>query len=178
MKNQTLFKNRMFVFTFLSILAISVSISICGCSGYSSQSLYPTDVKSVRVEMFDNQTFRRGIEYKLSNALPKRIEANTPYKVITSKDRADTVMSGQITSAGQGVLVIERETGRALEKEITLRAIVNWKDLKTGQLLIDNETIQATATYSEWQNQSFEYAYTLAANKLAVKIVERMEKKW
>ena len=34
------------------------------------------------------------------------------------------------------------------------------------------------ASYSEWQNQGTAYASSLAANKLAVKIVELMEKEW
>lgn len=163
-----------FVF-FILILGLFV---LGGCSGYSTESLFPSDVRSVRVEMFDNQTFWRGIEYKLSNALSKRIEAVSPYKVISNKDRADTVISGQITSVGQNVLVLERQTGRALEKEVRLAAVVNWQDLKTGQMLIDSQVIEASASYSQWLNQSFEYAYTDAANKLAVNIVEQMEKKW
>ena len=39
---------------------------LCGCAalkGYSNKSLFPGNIKSVCLEMFDNQTFRRGIEY-------------------------------------------------------------------------------------------------------------------
>jgi hypothetical protein len=43
---------------------------------------------------------------------------------------------------------------------------------------LDNVFVNASATYSEWQNQGFRYAYTLAANNLAQKIVESMEKQW
>jgi hypothetical protein len=128
--------------------------------------------------MFDNQTFRRGVEYDLSDALSKRIEAETPYKVISSSDRADTLLSGKIVQITESVLSIERELGLALEKHVQIRAVVNWKNLKTGQLLIDNESITAEATYSEFQRQDFNYASALAANKLAQRIVELMEKKW
>jgi len=149
-----------------------------GCSGYSNESLYPQDVSSVCLEMFDNQTFRRGAEYELSDALAKRIEAQTPYKIISSRDRADTVIGGQIVSIGESVLSIERTMGTALEKEVQLQAVVNWKNLKTGELLIDNQTVSAEATYSPYQNQDFSYASALAANNLARKIVELMEKSW
>ena len=114
----------------------------------------------------------------MTDALAKRIEAETPYNVVTSSDRAETVISGQILSVGTSVLSAERRIGRALEKEVMVRAVVNWKNLKTGELLIDNEPVSATASYSEWQNQSFDYASTLAANNLARKIVELMEKDW
>ena len=156
-------------------------LGLCGCtemSGYSNETLYPKDVSSVCLEMFDNQSFRRGVEYQLSDALAKRIEAATPYKIISSKDRADTVMSGQIVHVSELVLSVERETGLPLERELLLRAVVNWKNLKTGRLLIDNKSVTAEATYSDYQNQDFTYASALATNKLARRIVELMEIEW
>jgi hypothetical protein len=156
-------------------------LAFCGCSemsGYSNESLFPKDVSSVCLEMFDNQSFRRGVEYKLSEALAKRIEAATPYKIISSKDRADTVISGQIVQVSELVLSVERETGRPLERELLLKAVVNWKNLKTGRLLIDNKSVTAEATYSDYQNQDFSYASALAANNLARRIVELMEIEW
>jgi hypothetical protein len=149
-----------------------------GMSGYSSGSLYPEQVQSVYVEMFDNRSFRRGVEYELTDALAKRIEAMTPYKVISDRAKADTVLSGEIVSVGESALSYERQTGRALEKEVELRAVVNWKNLRTGEMLVDNKTVSASASYSEWQSQGFGYASALAANNLAQRIVELMEKKW
>ncbi|MDH4241539.1 MAG: LPS assembly lipoprotein LptE, partial [Phycisphaerae bacterium] len=156
-------------------------LCFCGCAemtGYSNQSLFPADVSSVCLEMFENTSFRRGVEYKLSDALAKRIEAATPYKIISSKDRADSVISGQIVQVDELVLSVERETGLPLEKELLLRAVVNWKNLKTGRLLIDNKSVTSQATYSAYQNQDFSYASALAANNLAQRIVELMEKEW
>jgi hypothetical protein len=168
-----------FVICFSSIVATFAGFGGCvDMSGYSNESLFPEEVSSVYVEMFDNRSFRRGIEYDLTDALAKRIEAETPYKIISSRDRADTIISGQILSARELWLSRERETGRALEKEVELVAVVNWENLKTGELLIDNQSVSASASYSEWQEQGFEYGSTLAANNLARKIVELMEKDW
>jgi len=155
-----------------------LSVGLAGCSGYSNTSLYPQGVGTVYVEMFDNQSFRRGIEYELTDALAKRIEAQTPYKIVTSRDRADTIISGQIVQANESVLTTERQIGRGLEKNVELRAVVSWKNLRTGELLIDNKTVNASASFSEWQSQSFAYASTLAANSLAERIVELMEAGW
>jgi len=162
----------------LSSILCLLSSGCNGIGGYSNESLFPQELSSVNLEMFDNQSFRRGVEYELSDALSKRIEAETPYKIISSRDRADSVISGQIVSINESVLSMEREVGQALEKEVQLKAVVSWKNLKTGELLIDNQTIRAQATYSEFQNQDFSYASALAANKLAQKIVELMQKKW
>jgi hypothetical protein len=166
--------------TFCALFAaLCLAFSGCGSmKGYSNESLFRDDIGSVYLEMFENQSTQRGVEYELTDALAKRIEADTPYKIISSRDRADTLMSGQITSIDISVLTTERETGRALEKEVELRALVNWKNLKTGVLLLNSVSVSTSATYSEWQNQGFRYASTLAANNLARKIVELMEKQW
>jgi flagellar basal body P-ring protein FlgI len=147
-------------------------------AGYSNESMFPEDVSSVCLEMFDNQTFRRGVEYELSDALAKRIEVDTPYKIVSDSDRADTVISGQIVSIGEMALSVDRDLGTVLEKEVQLQAVVNWKNLKTGQLMMDQLKVSASASYSEYQQQDFKYASTLAANNLARKIVELMERKW
>lgn len=171
-------KIQRFGFVILWGLIITFCYGICGCAGYSNESLYSQDVKSVYVEMFDNESFWRGVEFKLTDALAKRIEAETPYKVISSRDRADTVISGRLESIGQAQLSRERETARVLEKDVLLYAIVDWKNLKTGELLIDNQSVNASASYSEWQQQGFDYASAIAANKMAQEIVELMEKQW
>ena len=168
-------------FAFFFSLIAAACLGFCGCGqmrGYSNESLFPEDMGSVYVEMFENQSFWRGAEYELTDALAKRIEAETPYKIISSRDRADSVISGQIVQVSESVLSSERETGRALEKEVELQAVVNWKNLKTGELLIDNRSVSAKASFSEWQNQGFSYASALAANNLARKIVGLMEKEW
>lgn len=162
---------------FFSLIVASLA-GFCGCSGYSNKSLFPEDVSSVYIEMFDNKSFYRGVEYELTDALAKRIESETPYKIISDRGRADTIISGNIVSIEETWLSTERQTGRPMEKEVELQAVVNWKNLKTGELLIDNQSVSASASYSEWQEQGFRYGSTLAANNLAQRIVELMEKKW
>ncbi len=165
-----------------ALTAVFAGCLLCtGCLehfGYSNKSLYPEELGSVYVKMFDNRSFRRGVEYELSDALAKRIEAHTPYKVVSSEERADSVISGQVNAVGIRVLSAEHKTGRALEREVWLEATVKWKDLKTGQMLVDSEKVISSASYSKWQNQGFEYASSLAANNLAKEIVQAMESGW
>lgn len=165
----------------LRLGAILAGGLLAGCADpvrYSNASLYPGDVESVYLEMFDSRSFRRGSEYVLSDALAKRIEAETPYKIVSDRDLADSIISGQITAIGESILTLEREIGRALEKEVILTAVVNWKNLKTGRLMINSQTVTAAASYSEFQGQDFTYASAVAANKLARNIVELMENEW
>ena len=163
------------------LLLASAAWLLAGCgrpAGYSSESLFPDDVRTVCVEMFDNRSFRRDAEYAVSDALVKRVASQTPYKIVSDTNRADSVMSGQLVSISESILTIEREIGRPLEKEVVLTAVVNWKNLQTGRLMINNKTVVASASYSDFQGQDFTYASAVAANKLAQKIVELMENQW
>ena len=166
--------------TIFLILTFSLVIS-AGCnmfSGYSSESLYPENVRTIYVEMIQSQSFKRGTEYDITDALAKRIEISTPYKIVSSRDRADSVISGQLVSSGSSIMVIDRETGSPLEQGVEVTVVVNWKNLKTGELLIDNKSVTGAATYSHWQSQGIEYGMSLAANRVAGNIVELMEKEF
>ena len=116
------------IFCGLTIVALSAFCGCSGISGYSNESLYQSDIESVYVEMFESRSFRRGVEYELTDAVAKRIEAETPYKIVTNRNRADSIISGEIRSLGEFSLSTERETGRVLEKELQMIAVVNWKN--------------------------------------------------
>ena len=166
----------------LTILAgVCVCIGMGGCgggdgNGYTNQWLHPEDVSSVYVEMFDSRSFRRGHEYVLTDAICKQIEAQSPYKIVSDRNIADTLLSGHIDYIEPAVVAGERHTGRPLELETTVGVIVTWKNLKTGELLIDNEAVSASASYSTQLGQDFDYAANLAVNRAAERIVESMEK--
>jgi hypothetical protein len=166
----------------MSVIAV-LSVALAGCGtgglgGYTNQWLHPQDVSSVYVEMFDSRSLRRGHEYVLTDAICKRIESETPYKILSDRDYADTVLSGQISSIGSGVIASDRYTGRPLEMETIVRVSVSWKNLRTGELLINNETVSASATYSAQLGQNFDYAAKIAVNRAAERVVELMETKW
>lgn len=148
-----------------------------GLKGYSNEWLYPEDVSTVYVEMFDSNGFRRGHEYMLTDAICKRIEAETPYKIVSDRDSADTVLRGRV-SIGAGILAGERHTGKPLETETLVIVTLSWKNLRTGELLINNETVSASSSYSSQLGQDFEYAARVSLNKAAQRVVELMEKKW
>jgi hypothetical protein len=160
-----------------AVLTLVAACFVTGC-GYSQESLYPENVTTVYVEMFDNKTFWRGQEYDLTNAIGKRIEADTPYRVYSDRSGADTIMTGYIESVEKSTLVMEPEIGRPLEQQMVIRAVVSWRDRRTGEMLMDKVTVAATADFSQFQSQGDAYSSKLAANRLAESIVGKMRKKW
>ncbi len=160
------------------LAALPAIFFFAGCRGYINQPLYTDSVQSIYVDMFDNATFQRDLEYDLTNAIVKRINAETPYRIVSDKSRADTVLSGKITNISSAALTLERETGRPLENQAEVAAVFSWKNLKTGEYLIENVSASATATYSQFQQQGLDYTSKTTANKLAERIVELMQIQW
>ena len=159
----------------LMITAMLVLLS--GCSGYQNSWPYPEDVTSVYVEMFDTASFRRGYEFELTDAICKRIESHTPYKIVSDRQLADTVLSGRL-SIGISVLAGDRYSGSSLEREALTTVTVTWKNLKTGEMLIDAKQVEGAASYSQQLGQTEQYAVARAVNDAAQRVVELMETPW
>lgn len=150
---------------------------LTGCQGYSNSWLHRQDVSTVYVEMFDTGDFRRGYEFTLTDAICKRIEAQTPYKIVSDRNVADTILSGAM-SVGVGILASERWMGTPLEQETMIAVNVTWKNLKTGQVLVDHQDVYGSASYSSQVGQTMDYSANRAINKAAQKVVELMEQPW
>ncbi len=168
----------LWVMSSLVFCTVSSGCGPGGLEGYSNDWIYPKGVTTVYVEMFDTGDFRRGHEYVLTDAICKRIEAQTPYKIVSDMDRADTVLSGRLTAISSSVLATERYSGVPVESEANALVTVSWKNLRTGELLINNEETHAFASYSTQLGQDFDYGAKVAVNRAAQKVVELMEESW
>jgi hypothetical protein len=165
------------IFIMLTVASATL-LPMAGCGGgYQNSWLYPDQVQTVYVEMFDTTSFRRGHEYVLTDAICKRLEAQTPYKIVSDRNLADSILSGQL-GIQSSVLATDRYSAKPIEQETLVNVRVTWKDLKTGRLLIDGEKVYASSSYSAPMGQTFEYSIDRAVNKVAVRVVELMETPW
>ena len=92
------------LFVFLPALAL-----LGGCAGYQigNQSLYPVNIRTVYVPMFQSASFRPYLGERLTEAVMKEIELKTPFKVV-SDPNADSTLSGRIVGEGKEVLIGSR----------------------------------------------------------------------
>jgi hypothetical protein len=164
----------------------AVAVACWGCSGgtvggYTQQSMYREGIKTVAVPIWTRgkDVYRRGVEMRLTEALQKRIELDTPYKVAT-KTTADTQIVGRIDLIEQQVLSYDTDTGRAREKEIVMSISFKWTDLRTGKAIVDWTPMRVAATYRSHAplNQDFFQGSEAVVNKAAKRVVEEMEKPW
>ena len=177
-----------------SLLAITSGLSLAGCAlttpyQLGAASLYPSDIHTVFVPMFESDSFRRHIGERgalgerLTEAVVKEIELKTPYKVVGSPD-ADSVLSGRITSDTKRV-VVESPTDEPREVQINLQVEVVWASRKDG--LIRQGAVPlpaAVAEVSQTGDVVPEFGESIitgqqdAIKRLAEQIVALMEQPW
>ncbi len=173
------------------IARLTISIALCGlvvafagCNGdpmlgYSLDTMYRDDVSSVYVPMFirGSDVYRQGEEYRLTEAVIKQIQADTPYR-ISDRDRADTLLTGELVSITRTVLATNRDTGNPIEQEIIVRVAFTWTNLDTGEVLADVRGLDVAMTYAPDLNEDFFQGSQDVYERAARRIVEYMETPW
>jgi hypothetical protein len=101
-------------------------LCVAGCAAYNVGvgSLYPSNVRTVGVRMFDSLSYRRYLGERLTEAVVKEIERRTPYKVVDA-DRADAVLTGRIIRDEKDVIV-ENRFDEPREGRLTMSVQVTW----------------------------------------------------
>ena len=150
-----------------------------GC-GYTTGSPFRQDVRSVDVPIWTvgKDVYRRGLEDRITQAVKKRLAA-TPYKIATA-GTADTQLTGNVELISQRILSSNPDTGLPREIEITLTVSFKWIDLRNGNVLADQPAFQVSDTYipDRGFREDFFLGSEGAINKLARRVVEKMEYAW
>ena len=173
----------------LAVLTVPLAclLGAVGCTnpdptkGYTVASQYRPGIRTIAVPIWKRGTheYRRDIEMRITEALVKHIETSTPYKVV-DEARADTLLTGTLQRVHQRVLSYDPRFGTA--REIQARFIVDftWKDLRTGQILVDREDFRVVSTYIPPApfREDFFLGSEDAVNKLARRVVEQFAQPW
>ena len=158
---------------------LAAALVMAGC-GYSAGNIHRENIKTVSVEMFSRgrDVYRRGLPMRLTEAVAKRIELDTPYKLTTGNP--DTKLTGTIQVIEQQVLSSNPDTGLPREKEVTFVISLRWVDLRTGAVLVEHSNLRVADTYipDTRFEQDFFVGSEAVINRLARRIVEKMEKDW
>jgi len=170
------------------LAAAALMVVQAGCQnidpskGYTTASQYRKDVRTIAVPIFHRGAgeFRRDIEIRLTEAIIKYIESETPYKVV-DKSRADSILIGTLNSAKIQPLSIDTRTGRPREVQVRLNVDFTWKDLRgAGRIYVQRKNFRVAAEYlpAEPLSEDFFLGSEDALNKLAQRIVEQLAEPW
>jgi Lipopolysaccharide-assembly len=166
--------------------------------GYTSRPNYDTCIKTVHVPLFKNTTFRRGLEFDLTQAVVHEIESKTPYKVVSDPAHADTELTGTIITTTK-INVNINPLNEVREANNTMTVLIAWRDLRPGHEgeflssprkptdpppgtpgapIPQPVLLQTDASFIPELGQSITTAFQKEINKMAVQIVSMMEKPW
>jgi hypothetical protein len=145
--------------------------------GYHWNSLYREDVQTVAIPIFTNKSFQRGVEFSLSEAVIKQLEAHAPYKVVP-RERADTILEGQITDVSIGTLDRDFQTNLPREQQLVITVDFIWKDLRTGRILAERHNMQQQAVYYPTLGEGSYVGEQQAIERFALTIVQEMQADW
>ncbi len=163
------------------IILLALALAVCALStgcGYSSKRPFDTSIETVHVEMLHSKEFRRGLEFYLTEALVKRINMDTPYR-IADKTSADTLFTGEILEVRQNVLGKQMDSAEPREMGTTVIMQYVWKDQRNGKILVERPRFLHMDSYIPLVGESFAKGVEVRAlDRMAERIVETMETDW
>lgn len=150
----------------------------CGYSTDRSELIRTTNsrndrIRTVAVDVFESKEFRRGLELQLTEALAKRIEQETPFK-LAKKERADTLLTGVVKEVRQSTIGRDFKTVRPRETTCTVILSFQWKDLRTGEVLVDRPTYVQTVDYIRPLGEDFYHASQRVMDRVSERIIEEL----
>ena len=131
-------------------------------------------IRTVAVDVFASREFRRGLELQLTEALQKRLEAESPFR-LAKKERADTLLTGEIKEVRQATIGRNFRQVRPRETTDTIVVSFQWKDLRTGEVLVERPNFVQTVDYIRPLGENFYHASQRQMDRLAERIIEQME---
>ena len=191
------------------LASVALLLPSCGWDGhftllgYTTRPNYDCTIHSVRVPIFKNVTFRRGLEFDLTRAVIREIEAKTPFKVMAAGCAADSELTGTIVSLNKNLLN-RNQQNEVREAETILGVEIVWRDLRPGhegEILSKPRTgpgappppnlppgapppppppvlVQSVAGFIPELGESLTTAEKKNVDRLAVQIVSMMEIPW
>jgi hypothetical protein len=165
------------------LVAVLCVMSLTGC-GYMVGSVYQSDVRSVHVPIFTSDSYRRGVEFQLTDAVQKEIQKQTHFR-LAKEGNADSRLTGRIVRIKKRVLG-ESAFDDPRELELAIAVEVTWEDLRNGEIIaqqrvpIESEEIQllSTGSFAPEVGQSLATAEKQVIDRIARQVVEMMEMPW
>jgi hypothetical protein len=149
-----------------------------------TRSLHHPEIRTIYVPVFQSDSFRRNLGERLTEAVAKRIEMNTSYKVVNDP-MADSQLVGRIEIDRKRVITL-RNTGEPRDTQTKITARIDWTD-RRGNLLRQGYSVavpgvvanvSATADVIPEAGSSIASTHQLTIDRLADEIVSQLEIPW
>ena len=159
------------------VLAAFLALGLSSGCGYRTDQLFRADVKSVYVDMFESKEFRRDMEFMLTEAVKKKIATDSPYR-LAPRDKADTILRGEILEVRQAAFAPDELSRLPRDKEMTLAIRLEWKDLRSGAMLVNQPVLLQSLDYLPPGGESEAFAQDKVIEKMAARVVSKLYADW
>ena len=165
------------------VCAAMLLLAVSGC-GYILGPSNMHGVRTIHVPVFKSDSFRRNLDYLLTEAVQNEIKTRTGYRLADSAS-ADTVLEGRIVDVRKNPLS-ETRFDDPREIQLMLGAQVSWIDRRNGRILqqhvfpIGQELAQHSSqtAFAPEVGHPLATAQQEAVRRLAAQIVDLTEMPW
>ncbi|MEZ6044488.1 MAG: LPS assembly lipoprotein LptE [Planctomycetaceae bacterium] len=165
------------------VIAMVVIHLLAGC-GYQIGSPHPPQYRTVAVPMFKSNSYRRGFEERLTEAVQREIQSQSHLR-LSKEPYADTRLVGTIVEVRKDVLG-ETSFDDPRELQLSIAVELKWEDARTGEILSQNTIpvngatthLISTGEFAPEVGHSLATATQSSVDGLARQIVEQMESPW
>jgi hypothetical protein len=164
----------------LAAACLAMAASAGGC-GYSIRPPYEQRIRTVYVPIFKTASFRRDLNFRLTEMIQKEIERRTPYKVVGTPEGADSTLDGEIVFAEKNLMV---ENPNNLPRELISSITVNvrWTDNTSGRTVEELNLLPVPvyeyAVFFPELGETTQLGFDRAMEKIARDVVNMMEERW
>ena len=167
----------------LPIHLVLLAVTVSGC-GYVLGPQPVRGVRTVHVPVFQTDSFRRNLDYLLTEAVHNEIRNRTAYRLVDERS-ADTILRGNVVDYRKDLLS-ETRFDDARELQLSLSVQVSWVDRRSGRVLqervfpIGQDLAQhaANVSFAPELGHSMATAQQKAVERMAAQIVDMMELSW
>ena len=166
---------------------LTVLIGAGGCAsdptrGYSFGTTHDGDIRSVAVPIVQNSTYNKGVEFELTEAIHKRIQSSTPWRIVPATEgaAADARLRVTVVDAGLRQLSTRSETGFVQELAYELAVDFEFKDGRTGRVIAARRGLTAAESFvpARPAGEPIETGRLAAVDELAALIVAELRSDW
>lgn len=163
----------------LAAVVVCGSFAACGYHTAGHANLLPSDLRTIAIPAFVNQTQTYKIEQTLTSSVVQEFVTRTNYHITQDTKSADATLHGVVLSTYTTPLTYDTKTGRASSVMVIVSMSVSLKD-RDGRVLYENpsytfreqyQVSQELSSFFEedspaFQRLSRDFARTLVSNVL------------
>jgi len=150
-----------FVICYLALLQLS-------CCGYSTRSLLPDYMHKVHIRLFENQTFKIGLDERATNSVIEAFRSGSSLRIV-DENNADIIIEGAVSDFSKDPYTYTSDQ-TVIEYRISVKFAVRCVDITKNDVFWEG-TVTDWATYNTNEEEAIDEAIKKTADRLVSTIL-------